>query len=126
MSMPFMASGTIIRDYQLLMIYFEEMRNMGMDPRSSYPSSSDIEYIARAVRSGSLRNLYELLESLIAMFRPRVCTEAAIRAFRKKFGSEPDPDTAAREIAKMLAGWAIEIAENLGLISLKNAEYYLR
>lgn len=126
MSMPFMATGTVVKDYQLLIQYFEEVKSMGMDPRYSYPTSSDIEFIVRSVRSGAIRNLYELLESLTRIFSSRVCTEAAIKAFKKKYGSEPDPDTAVREIAWMLAGWTIEIAESLGLISLRNADYYLR
>ena len=121
-----MASGTIVKDYRLLIAYFEELNNLGIKSETSYPTSEDIEFIVSSIRQGRVRNLAELIDILIERFRSRVNVIAALNACKKTYGEFNDGELAVHEVAKLLAGWAIEIAENLGLIKLKNVDYYLR
>ncbi len=119
--LPFMASGIIVKNYRMLIEYFNELKRMGIDPRDSYPRSEDLELVKNLASHN--KNLYDLLNELKDRIRKRVVVEAAIKAYRASTGVEPTPSEAVDEVAKLIAGWVIEIAANLGIIKLKNIEY---
>lgn len=115
--MLFMASGKLVKNYSILIRYFEILEEMGIDKSTSVPASSDIEYITRAVSSGHL-NLLEVLSILASRFIPRINREAARRAVEEILGRGVDEQVAVDIIAKDLAAWTLEIAENMSLIKI--------
>lgn len=115
--MLFLSSGKIVKDYRILQKYFEVLDDISVDKASALPSSEDLEFISRLVREGR-RTLLELLDALTLRFIPKINTEAAIRTYREVLGVELPPNTAVAHIAKDLAGWTLEIAENLGIIKI--------
>lgn len=115
--MLFLSSGKIVKDYRILQRYFEILDEMNIDRASALPSSKDIELVLKMVKEGK-RNLLELLNALALRFIPRINAEAAIRACREMLSIEMQSDAAISHIARDLAGWTLEIAENLGIIKI--------
>ncbi|MEM0006591.1 MAG: hypothetical protein QXJ95_00590 [Ignisphaera sp.] len=115
--MLFLSSGKIVKDYRILRRYFEILDEMNVDKSSALPSSEDFEFIRRFLREGK-KNLLELLEALSLKFIPKIDMNAAIRTYREVLGIEIQPNTAVLHIAKDLAGWTLEMAENLGIIKI--------
>ncbi len=122
MSLPFMASGKIVKNYELLRIYVDEMKNRGLDPASSYPTNEDLEYTVRIVREAESINLEQLQKLLMERFKPRIDRDSAVNACKKFYGFDLEASTAIEEIARILAGWTIEIALNLGLVKARNID----
>lgn len=115
--MLFMSSGKLVKNYNMLIRYFEILEEMGIDKSVSVPTSSDIEFIVKAVSSKHL-NLLEILTALIRRFIPRVHREAAKKAIDEVLGGDFDEQLAVDIIAKDLAAWTLEIAENMNLIKI--------
>uniref|UniRef100_A0A7C5Z0C3 Uncharacterized protein n=1 Tax=Ignisphaera aggregans TaxID=334771 RepID=A0A7C5Z0C3_9CREN len=115
--MLFLGSGKIVKNYRILQRYFEIIDEMNIDKTTSLPSTEDIELISRLVKEGR-KTLLELLDTLTLKFIPKVNIEAAIKVCKEVLGVEVSPNIAVSYIAKDLAGWALEIAENLGVIKI--------
>jgi len=123
--LPFMASGRIVRDYGVLFKYVEllEKRGRGYEARRALPTSEDIEYLKRAVTRGMVRTLDEAIKLLKSRFRERIDVDVAAEAYRRHYGvADVSEDMAVEELSRVLAGYAIEIAEQLGEIRLRNLE----
>lgn len=112
-----MSSGKLLKNPGILLRYFDILEKMGIDRSLSLPTSSDLEFIAKAVRLGSL-NLLEVLQLLTKRFIPRVVRGAARKAVEEVLGKDVDEELAVEIVAKDLALWTIEIAENLSLVKL--------
>jgi hypothetical protein len=115
--MLFLGSGKIVKNYRILQRYFEIIDEMNIDKTTSLPSTEDIELISRLVKEGR-KTLLELLDILTLKFIPKVNIEAAIKVYKEILGVEVSPNIAVSYIAKDLAGWTLEIAENLGVIRI--------
>jgi hypothetical protein len=115
--MLFLGSGKIVKNYRILQRYFEIIDEMNIDKTTSLPSTEDIELISRLVKGGR-KTLLELLDILTLKFIPKVNIEAAIKVYKEILGVEVSPNIAVSYIAKDLAGWTLEIAENLGVIRI--------
>jgi hypothetical protein len=115
--MLFLGSGKIVKNYRILQRYFEIIDEMNIDKTTSLPSTEDIELISRLVKEGR-KTLLELLDVLTLKFIPKVNIEAAIKVYKEILGVEVSPNIAVSYIAKDLAGWTLEIAENLGVIRI--------
>lgn len=120
--MPFMASGRLVKDYKLLMKYFEKLRELGLDASRHYPTSQDIEVIKRGVERGEIKSVAEALNILVQRFKERIDPVIAKKAFEECMGVEVDEATAVNEVAKLLAYWTLEMSEGLGLIKLVGTE----
>ncbi len=115
--MLFLGSGKIVKNYRILQRYFEIIDEMNIDKTTTLPSTEDIELISRLVKEGK-KTLLELLDTLTLKFIPKVNIEAAIKVYKEVLGVEIPPNIAVSYIAKDLAGWTLEIAENLGVIRI--------
>jgi len=111
----FMGSGKLLKDQSLLLTYFEILESMNIRNTVSIPTSEDIEFLVKAVRIQNL-SLLDAITMLTRRFAPRIVAEAARKAIEKVLGRDVDTDLAVELIAKDLALWTLEIAENLGLI----------
>ncbi len=122
MEEPMFSTGTVVGkyDYRVLMRYIEEVRERrGADAAANaIPSSDDITYAEQLVRSG-VKNVSDLLEKLTERFLPRVHVEEALAAVREGYGAGYSGEEAARKIARLLAGWCIEICETLGILRIR-------
>jgi len=110
-----MGSGKLLKDQSLLLTYFEILESMNIRNTVSIPTSEDIEFLVKAVRIQNL-SLLDAITMLTRRFAPRIVAEAARKAIEKVLGRDVDTDLAVELIAKDLALWTLEIAENLGLI----------
>ena len=116
-AMLFMASGKLVKNYSLLIRYFEVLTQIGIDRSLSVPTSSDIEFVVNLIKEQNV-SLLDALSMLMRRFIPRVNAEAARRAFEEVYGEKVDDLVAVDMVAKDLAGWTLEIAENMGLIKI--------
>ncbi len=126
MTMLFMGSGKLVRNYDVLMKYFEKLRELGVDTSSCYPTGSDVEEVKSLAERGEIKNLDDAVRFLVAKFRGRVNAVAAQQAVRDVMGIEVSPDAAVEYVAKLLALWTLEMCESMGLIKIVGAEKYLR
>jgi len=113
----FMSSGKLVKNYTVLEKYFDLLEKMGIDKSLYLPSSSDMDFVVRLVSSGR-KKLLDVLEELIARIVARVHREAAKEAVREALGSDIDEEIAVDIVARDIAGWILEIAENMGLIKI--------
>lgn len=118
--MLFMASGKIVKDYSILVKYFEILENMGIDRSISIPTSNDIDFLVKVVRQSRI-NLLEAMSMLVARFIPRINREAARRAIECVMGRNIDEQIAVDIVARDLAGWTLEIAEAMNLIRIDSS-----
>ncbi|MEM0372191.1 MAG: hypothetical protein QXY23_06435, partial [Ignisphaera sp.] len=80
----------------------------------------DMDFVVRLVSSGR-KKLSDVLEELIARIVARVHREAAKEAVREALGSDIDEEIAVDIVARDIAGWILEIAENMGLIKIDSS-----
>ncbi len=126
MSIPFLGSGKLVKNYNLLMKYFEKLKDMGMDSSVSYPRGEDLGEVKKLVERGAIKSLDEAVKYLIERFKPRIVGEAAKEAVREVLGIEASMEVAIEHVAKVLALWTLEMGESMGLIKIVGAEKYLR
>ena len=81
-------------------------------------TGEDLEAVRRAVESRGRVSLLELMEELVRRFLPRVDPEIAREAY-ESLGWRMTGAEARRKIAEILAGWALEAAKNLNIVSLR-------
>jgi len=121
-----MGSGKLVKNYELLMKYFENLREMGVPAESSYPTGSDLSEVKSLVERGSLRSIDDAVRFLVSRYRSRVNIDAARKAVREVLGVDAPPEVAVEHVARLLALWTLEICESMGLIKIVGAEKYIR
>jgi len=126
LSSVFLGSGKLVKDYTLIIKYFEKLRELGIDPDSSYPRGEDLEEVKKLVEQGAVKSLEEALNVLKERFKQRIAKEAAVEAVREVLGAEIGADAAVEHVARLLALWTLEMGENMGIIKIVGAERYLR
>ena len=126
MSSVFLGSGKLVKDYTLLLKYFEKLREIGASAESSYPRSEDLGEVKRLVEQGALKSLDEAVSFLKERFKQRIVEEAAVEAVKEVLKTETSREAAVEQIARLLALWTLEIGESMGLIKIVGAERYLR
>lgn len=118
---PFFATKEIVRDYEVLRLYWEEARNAGREDLvdASMLTEEDFRFIEReASRSG--RSLYELMSIASERFRSRVSGDIASKAFAR-LGVNLSEEEAAERLAWILAGWLIEASKEFKIIWFRPA-----
>ena len=113
---PMLATGKIVQDYRPLIKYLELISE---DERTKVlPRSSDIEMVRALVEQGYV-TLEEILGQVIQVVKDRFDPALSCRVIEEVLGLELEENEAVNYLAKLLAGWIIEIAERLGVINLK-------
>lgn len=113
---PLLANGSIVGSYKPLYRYWELARRRGAEEAAI--TGEDLEEVRRAVELRGRVSLLELREELVRRFLPRVDPEIAREAY-EGLGWRLTSAEARRRIAEILAGWALEAAKNLNMISLR-------
>ena len=113
---PLLASGSIVGSYKPLYKYWEIAESKGIEKATIL--REDLEFIEDYVRRLGRINLLSLRRELTLRMIARVDPEAAEMAYRE-LNLALDTREAQRRIAEILAGWALEAAEILGIISLR-------
>ncbi len=119
---PLLGDGSIVPDYSLLYAYWEALRRKGADIDRALLRREDFDTLRRLVEQAPSQTLEELLGKLIQHFLPRVDREAALEAFRETYSLEPDTETAARRVARILAGWLVEAGQQTGILRLRGPQ----
>ena len=111
-----LATGKIVSNYKPLIKYLElanpEQREKAL------PRSSDIEVVRSLLEKG-YGTLEEVLNEVAKIVRDRLDPELSQKAIKYSLDVELGRDEAVRYISKLLAGWIIEIAEQLGVVRLR-------
>ncbi len=113
-----LATGKIVSDYRPLIKYLElantEQRNKVL------PRSSDIELVRILLERG-YETLEEVLNEIVQIVKERFDPGLSCRAIKEVLDIELSEDEAVKYLSKILAGWIIEMAEQLGTVRLKSA-----
>jgi len=113
---PLLANGSVVGSYKPLYRYWELARERGAEEVAI--TGEDLEAVRRAVETRGRVSLLELMEELVRRFLPRVDPEIAREAY-ESLGWRMTGAEARRKIAEILAGWALEAAKNLNIVSLR-------
>lgn len=113
---PLLADGSIVGSYEPLYSYWELAKGRGIEEAAI--TREDIEFIREIVESAGRLRILEVREKLVKRFILRVNPEVAEEAY-KRLGFNFTRQEAQRGIAEILAGWSLEAARNLNLISLR-------
>lgn len=113
---PLLADGSIVKDYEPLYRYWEAARRRGLEEVTI--GRGELDLVERRVREAGRLSFLELREELLKQLLQRVDESAAEEAYRS-LGIPLPPAEAKRKIAEILAGWALEAAQTLGIIQLK-------
>ncbi|MCD6429023.1 MAG: hypothetical protein J7L12_05385 [Desulfurococcales archaeon] len=111
-----LATGKVVPDYRPLIRYLELANSEQRD--RVLPKSSDIELVRTLLERG-YETLEEVLNEIIQIVKERFDPDLSCRAIKEVLNIELEEDEAVRYLSKLLAGWIIEIAEQLGAIRLK-------
>jgi len=111
-----LATGKAMVNYEPLVKYLEladpEQRERAL------PKGSDIEFV-RALAERGYRTLDNILDEVAQIVKCRLDPKLSQVALKLSLGIELEADEAVRYISRILAGWIIEIAEQLGVIKLR-------
>ena len=113
---PLLADGSVVGSYEPLFRYWELARRLGVEEVSI--TSEDLDAVREIVERRGRVSLLELRNSLVVRFLKRVNPEVAVEAYRS-LGWHLSESEARRKIAEILAGWTLEAARNLNVISLR-------
>lgn len=114
---PLLADGSIVGSYKPLYSYWELAKERGIE--EAIITRDDIEFIKELVESTGRLRLLEVREKLVKKFIPRVNPEVAEEAY-KRLGFNFTRQEAQRGIAEILAGWSLEAARNLNIVSFRS------
>ncbi|RLG75649.1 MAG: hypothetical protein DRO12_05260 [Thermoprotei archaeon] len=119
-----MASGKVVSNYDLLLRYVEILERRGRREliQKTLPNSSDIIYLKDIVVKGTVKTLDEAIAKMKNRFRERIDVDTAVEAYRSLYNTSISEEEAVDQISRILAGYVIEIAEQLGEIKLRNLE----
>ncbi|MGB9828012.1 MAG: hypothetical protein ACPLSM_05790 [Thermosphaera sp.] len=118
---PFMASGKIVNSYELLYKYYDACRELKGESCGPIPSSDDLKELETLVKQQEAANLGVLIDHFSKKYLEEIQETPARIACKSFFGKEVDTVHCMTKIAQLVASWLIEIADNLGIISLKFA-----
>ncbi|MFZ8791855.1 MAG: hypothetical protein ACO2OS_06290 [Thermosphaera aggregans] len=118
---PFMASGKIVNSYELLYKYYSACREVESTECGPIPSSEDLKELELLVRRQETTNLIALIDHFSKKYLDKIRETSAKAACRSLFGRDMDITYCRSKIAELIASWLIEVADNLGIISLKYA-----
>lgn len=115
------ATGKVVKDYTLLRFYLEELKARNLSHEHIVPTSELLIYIKSkaAERASSVAEILTMIEPAI---EEKVDPESASKAVERHLNLRVDAGLARKMVARIIAGYAIEIAESLGYIELKRGE----
>lgn len=114
---PLLADGSIVGSYEPLYSYWEVARERGVEEVTI--AGEDLEFVEKLVKSAGRLRLLEVREMLVKRFILRVNPEVAEEAYRR-LGFNFTGEEARRRIAEILAGWSLEAARNLNIVSFRD------
>ena len=112
-----MSTGKIVKDYRPLLEYLNLLPPSHRD--KVLPSNKDFK-IVEAIASKGRRNVSDIIQELVKVKKEVISNEIALEAVIKAWGVRMDEELAIKEISEELAGWILEISEELGLIKLSS------
>ncbi|GBF09578.1 hypothetical protein apy_13030 [Aeropyrum pernix] len=118
---PPFSTGKIVGNYGLLKLYLEVAREKGRRDLvdKALISEDDVDMLRRLSASpgATAEDFVNALEErFVERVDPEVASEALARA-----GINVDGDTARRMIARILAGWLVEMGEEMKLYRLRRS-----
>ncbi len=119
---PLLGDGSVVSDYTLLYEYWEALRRQGKDTDTAVLQRSDFDKLREIIEREGGMSLEELLERLSEHLLPRIDREAAREAATRTYGVDMDSDTAARRVARIMAGWLVEAGKQTGMLRLRGPQ----
>ncbi|MEM2009461.1 MAG: hypothetical protein QXV51_01265 [Thermosphaera sp.] len=115
----FMASGRVVSSYQLLLEYYKLCKEYTGQQCDPIPSTDDLKELEALLKSGDELTLSDIMDYFEKKYVGKISEIPARDACRIYFKIEVSQEYCKREIARLVSGWLIEIAENLGMLRLK-------
>lgn len=116
--LPPFADGSIVGDYKPLLKYMDIARKTPAGS-SRLIIREDLDFVSSLVKSSERLNLKDLMDMLINRVRDRIDCSLASIAFREAYGVDLSEDVACSRMAGILAGWILEVAKALGVITIR-------
>ncbi|BAN89600.1 hypothetical protein [Aeropyrum camini] len=118
---PPFSTGKIVEDYRLLKLYLEVAREKGREDLvdKALISEEDVNLLRRLSSAPGV-TAEDLVNALEERFYERVDPDIASEALSRA-GINFDGDTARRIIARILAGWLVEMGEELRMYRLRRS-----
>ena len=116
---PLLGDGSIVGDYTLLYNYWEALRRKGGNIDDAVLKREDFDLLRDLVERHQSITLDRILDALTGEILKRIDREAAREAARETYGVELDAETAARRVARIIAGWLVEAGKNTGMLKLR-------
>ncbi len=117
---PFLANGSIVEDYRLLITYWRRAKEKSRDlAEKAILSNNDFAYLRDRISFFIGKPIEELISDLKHYMLDRVDPIVAVEAFREVYGIEVEPSLAREKIAEILAGWLIEAGKRLKILSYR-------
>jgi len=113
---PFFASGKLVKDYEPLKKYLELSKGTDAYERA-FIGEEDFRRLKEVAHG---KKLGELWDELTEELKERIDPQIALEALREAGLEAEDPETARKEIAKLLAGWLLEAGEEWDIIRFKD------
>jgi len=113
---PFMSTGKIVGDYRLLNEYVKLLKNYGYNVEAFFPINDAFREVVRLVKDLGVRNLHEVISKVSEVIKPKINTRAGLEAFKRIYEIEVDEEFAAKKIAEIIVGYAIELTDSLGIL----------
>jgi hypothetical protein len=118
---PFMASGKIVNSYELLYKYYDACREVEGTECGPIPSSEDLKELELLVKRQETTSLVALIDHFLKKYLDKIRETLQKRHVEVFFGRDMDITYCRSKIAELIASWLVEVADNLGIISLKYA-----
>lgn len=107
---PTFASSKIIKDYEPLRRYLEEVKGTEWYDKG-FISQEDFNKLREVLSKKKKMKLGELWDELTEYFMERVEPKAALKALRDSGYEVKDEEEAKKKLASILAGWLLEAGE---------------
>lgn len=114
---PPFADKTIVGNYKPFMRYIALAKSKGIDV-SNIVIREDLDELEKLLERG-VNNLSDLIEYLSRKIVNRIDCELARDVYREVYGIDYIGVDACNMLAKLISGYVIELAKNLGIVKIK-------
>ena len=126
MKRPPLSTGDVVENYELLFAYWRKARELGREDliERTLIKEEDLKLLEEMIREsgagGAPLNLGLLIDRLTETLSSRVDPDVAKKALKDLGITSPEED-ARTIIARILAGWLIEVGQIRKILSLKKS-----
>ena len=118
--MPLLASGKIVKDYRPLVSYYKLLKLSG---NRSFIENRYFDLVTELLeKEKNYMNIDNLIKKLENEIEKDVDEKLAAKAFKECCMTEIGPQYARKMLARLIAGYVIEMLDSLGKINIKMSQ----